>query len=270
MPTDDEWQQLIDQAAEKRPVPTRAVEYRRAPFGSFAGPPLLYCEDGAEYWVKHTKVVEGCPPTQRVAQAGGMVTDHIVGHLARILADGIVPPVACVLIDDELKNAEPRLSSACTGPAHGSKNAALNCTNRMPLDHAGHNNLPMNRRRVACIAVLYGLAMASDHQVIYRLSGDPLVYSVDHGHFFPGGPMWSAAQLAGAPVGEIDRQVTSTCKLSDGELAEPLTSLENLREGDIAEAVAAPPDEWFFPPTDRIAVANFLWKRRANILEAGR
>src|SRR4051812_13957187 len=104
-------------------------------------------------------------------------------------------------------NFEQRLSTARPGLAHGSRNAATNCTDRLDLIHQGYNNLPVNRSRVAALSVLYGLAHAADRQVIYRIGGDPLVFSVDHGHFFPNGPNWTVADLERDADGAIDQDV---------------------------------------------------------------
>jgi hypothetical protein len=59
------------------------------------------------------------------------------------------------------------------------------------------HDVPDNRPRFAALAVLYGWIPAGDAQLIYRQTVSHLVYSVDHGHFFPGGPNWTLAGLSG-------------------------------------------------------------------------
>ena len=268
MLSDDEWGKLIRDAADRRPGSVKALEYRREPFATFAAPPLLACSDGHEYWVKFLSTRDGCSPVQRMPQAGGMVTDHVVGSLARILAPDAVPKTKLVHIARELIEAEFRLETACEGQAHGSRNASTNCSGRLSFTHESYTRLSMNRSRVADLAVLYGLALANDHQVIYQMGGDPIVFSVDHGHFLPGGPCWSAASLSGAGAGALDPIVVGECELTAAELDEPLDRLESLVANDIADCVAAPPEEWFFPDSDRIALARYLWLRRDAILQA--
>ena len=266
MPSDDEWKSQIELASTQRSRAIRATEYRRSPLGSFAAPPLIACEDGEEYWVKHMYKSDGCYPTSRSFQTGGMITDHIVAFFAGKIVDDVVPPGR--LIDlTELALVEERLSQACPSVAHGSRNASKNCTGSSSFIEGGHNGLAINRKRVAGIAVLYGLALAADHQVIYRLDGDPLVYSVDHGHFFPGGPTWTEIGLNGALQASVDSVVVRDCSISPEELIEPMNRLRNIKTSDIAQAVAAPPDDWFFPQSDRIAVARYLWSRRDTLLE---
>jgi hypothetical protein len=270
MPSEEEWKELIASAVGRRPDPTPALEYRMAPLGSFAAPPLLVCGDGGEYWVKYPMAGDGCPPNQRTNQLGGMVTDHLVGTLAKSIAWESVPPVRLVAIGTELITAERRLANACAGLAHGSKNASTNCTGRSAFSHGGHNKLPINRPRVASLAVLYGLAFAADHQVIYQLGGEPLVFSVDHGHFFPGGPNWNAAGLTNASSADVDETILRECELTTEDLSMPLRRLEALTPAAVAEAVAAPPDDWLFSEADRVAVAHYLWSRRDAILQKNR
>jgi hypothetical protein len=266
---EQEWRVLIARASAARPVATRALEYRNEPIlDSFASPPLVGCEDGEEYWVKFVLAEQGCIPAARTPHLGGMITDHVVGLLAQRLAPQCVPPNRLVLIGDDLIAIERRLSKACPGLAHGSRNASKNTTNRMDFAHGDYYKLPINRPRMASLAVLYGFALASDHQVIFQVGGESLVFSVDHGHFFPGGPAWTAAGLAGAAPAVVDPLIVTKCQLTRHEIEEAIKSLEVLVATDIAEAVAAPPDDWFFPESDRIALADYLWNRREVMLQA--
>jgi hypothetical protein len=266
MPTDEEWRTLIIGAMAQRAAPIIANEYRRDPVRqSFAAPPLLACEDGAEYWVK--SISKDSPlGAVRNDHASGMINDQILGRVARKLHLEAVPSVALIEIPDSLIAIERRLEKVAVNLAHGSLNAATSCTDRLDFDHGGYCRQPINRSRVAGLAVFYGLAVAQDHQVIYRLSGDPLVFSVDHGHFFPHGPNWRPEHLDAVAGGAIDLKVVTDCGLTPRELAEPLRRLSEFTAEGIAECVAAPPDEWLFTEIDRIAVARFLWRRRDAIL----
>jgi hypothetical protein len=269
MLSDEEWRHLISKGVEVRRPPVHAIEYRKnADARSFATPPMLACDDGEEYWVKHRIASQGCAPTARNNQIGGMVIDHVIGMLAPNVVDEVVPSVRLVSIPLELIAAAPQLHDACPGLAHGSRNAGKNCTGRSGITDFGHYRLPINRPRIAGLAVLYGLAHAKDHQVIYSLDADPLVYSVDHGHFLPDGPNWTAVVCSGQHVGALDSQIINQCEVVTDELAAPLERLSALTASDVARAVAAPPDAWHFPESDRFALARFLWARRETILAA--
>ena len=122
MLTDEEWKTLLNNVAITRPRPVRAMEYRRSPFGSFASPPLLACDDGREYWVKHPRRAEGCPSIQRTAHLGGIVADQVVGRLGMKLGIEAVPSVGIVEINQALIDIENRLEGACPALAHGSEN----------------------------------------------------------------------------------------------------------------------------------------------------
>ena len=268
MPSEEEWNDLIAQAATRRPAATRAVDYRKEPLGSAWAPPLLGCDDGEEYWVKFALVDHGCPATSRTRHLGGIVTDHVVGALARKIAPESVPAIKLVLIGSDLISIEPRLAKACPGPAHGSRNASKNCTNRLPFSHGGYHKLPINRTRVASLAVLYGLCFGGDHQAIFQVGGESLIFSVDHGNFLRDGAGWNAAGLAVAGPAVVDEHIVRECELLPREIEDAIKRLEALVATDLAEAVACPPDEWCFPNPDRIAVASFLWNRRELILQS--
>lgn len=101
-----------------------------------------------------------------------------------------------------------------------------------------------NRQRFAALAVLYGWIPAGDHQLIYRQTAPHLVFSVDHGHFFPGGPNWTVSGLRGeGPSIPYDELITS-CRITREELRVVGVQLQAVSVETIAEAVATPPDPW--------------------------
>jgi hypothetical protein len=54
---------------------------------------------------------------------------------------------------------------------------------------------PENRLRIVLLATLYGWLVASDHQFLFTNTPPRLIYSVDHGHFFPNPPNWQIKDL---------------------------------------------------------------------------
>jgi hypothetical protein len=269
MLSDGEWGAIIREARESAPRVVEVCEYREKPReNSFASPPLLACDDGGEYWVKFRRRSDGCEGTRRTHHLGGMVTEQVVGRLAIQLGAEAVPEVRVVHISEEMIANEKRLDSGCPGLAHGSRNIATNCSSKRGFAQDNHHRHPINRPRLAHLAVLYGLTAASDHQVIFPLGGDPLIWSVDHGHFLPGGPNWRADQLTNASAARVDAHIVGSCGVTREELVQPIRRLHELTEREIAEAVAIPPDEWYFPESDRIALARYLSDRRSAILAA--
>ncbi len=162
----------------------------------------------------------------------------------------------------ELIAVQPELSHIRTGLCHGSL-WIRDCTDRLGFEHA---NEPPNRSRFARLAILYGWIGANDHQFIYLKDPPHLVFSVDHGHFFPGGPNWTAATLAGAPQASPDPTVISGCALTDVELRTACLELEGVDGRIIAAAIAAPLDDWGISANERIVVAEYLFRRRSELL----
>ena len=91
----------------------------------------------------------------------------------------------------ELIDAQPEMRHMPAGISHGSQ-LVPNCSEREAYRYV---DIAENRERFAKLAVLYGWMSAGDHQFIYRHDPPNLVHSVDHGHFFPGGPNWQVVQL---------------------------------------------------------------------------
>jgi hypothetical protein len=213
---------------------------------------LLACSDGQDYVVKGSHLGRVC------------VNEQIVGRIGMSMGAPI-GEVRLVEVVQELIGANPTMSHIPSGLAHGSRSLLPDLNE----DRQGlaYHDLPGNRIRFALLAVLYGWVHPNDLQYFYRKEPPQIVYSLDHGHFFHGGPQWTAVTLAAAPVPALFADIVSGCALSAAELAEAIESLQAVNPVTIAEAVAAPPDEWNFPMADRIAVAHYLYHRREQLLQ---
>src|SRR6266568_4222530 len=157
-----------------------------------------------------------------------IANEQIVAHLGRLLA-APVPEVAYVDVPQELIARQPRFAK---------------------------------------LAVLYGWVFPQNQQFIYEMAAPHLVYSTDHGHFFPNGPDWTPAHLPQAGVATPDQALVGPCHLSQDELRTAAAPLVGLQDQAIARAVAAPLDEWGIAMDDRVAVATYLARRRGEILAA--
>ena len=239
-----EWEGLIAKAMESWASPVRAQTFVRN-WSTSSNPVLLACDDGREY------VVKG-------AQAGRMiVTDQVVGRLGTAMG-APVAEVGLVDVPRELINSEPQMSHMVAGESHGSVWIS-GCTDSQGMTYSDQAE---NRSRFATLSVLFGWVVASDHQFVYKSSAPNLVYSVDHGHFFPGANGWDMNSLAGAPPPEPDQQLRAGCSLTEDELREAQKLLLNVSDSAIAQAVASPPDGWGISMQERVALAAFLAKRR--------
>jgi hypothetical protein len=169
--------------------------------------------------------------------------------------------IALIDVPAELLAGQPDLVNFISGIAHGSRFIA-NTTDR---DVISHVNEPVNRTRFARLAVLYGWAHGGDHQFIYEKTPPPRVYSHDHGHFFPGGPNWTAASL-GQHNANLDATIVNGCTLTPAEIADAIARLNHVTPADLNEVVAGVPAPWGITPDERTAMIGFLTMRRAALI----
>jgi hypothetical protein len=237
-----------------RPVPIKAETYLRS-WPSHSKPVALMCENGGKYVVKALQM-------NRVAEMGRvLVNDQIVARLGKLI-HASVPHVALIDVPAELIAGQPEMSHMMAGIAHGSQ-FVENVTEREAVAHVA---IPENRPRFALLAILFGWIGAQDHQFVYSKTAPELVYSVDHGHFFPGGPAWTGPSLAGAPQSQPDIQITNGCNATQPELHQAIRALTAVGDEALISVVSLPPDEWGLTMADRVALFNFLKNRRAGLL----
>jgi hypothetical protein len=221
-------------------------------WGSYSRPAAVSCDDGLVY------VVKGL-------QAGGadmakpITTEQIIAASGRLVG---APVVDTVLVDvADLVAIEPQLAHLQPGLTHGVR-FIPDCSDRMWTDYA---HIAENRPRFGAIAVMYSWVGASDHQVIYENQHPHLVYTVDHGHFLPGGTNWTVATLQAAPAATgVDPQF-GAIGLVEAELRQPASLLRGLQPAEIAGAVALPPDAWGVTLQERVAIADYLERRRMQL-----
>src|SRR5208337_1393498 len=139
---------------------------------------------------------------------------RVIGLLGKAM-QAPVGEVLFVQVSQELIDMNPAmLGHLQAGLAHGCL-FVPNVSERLGVTH--FQETP-NRTRFARLAVLYGLAQANDHQFFYSSAPANLVFSFDHGHFFPGGPQWTREALLAAPPPTIDTQIVAACRLLDHEV----------------------------------------------------
>jgi hypothetical protein len=253
-----DWQRLITDAIAKRPKPLVARYFLRRWTHTFSRPMLVECGARRLFVVKARQQRRDSREEQQLQRA--LVTDHIVGFLGcRIGAP--VPDVALVEIKQDLIDVNrDELGDVCAGIAHGSAYLGPDCSERLGLEVL-RGIQGDQRRGIARLALLYGWAVAGDHQLLRQGSS---IWSADHGHFFPGGPDWTAASLQqGAPQPpKPDHAIIRHAGLSKDEVIDAGRYLNQVVTDElIAEAVARPPDEWGISMQERVAVAQFLRER---------
>lgn len=250
----DDLKKLITESAATRPIPVNAHTYIRKWDNTSSKPVALKCDDGNVYVVKARQPAN--PGMHRV-----ITNEQVVGRLGTLIHAGI-PPITFVNVPDKLIAEQPEIKHMSAGVAHGSlyDNDLSECLGFVHLDVAG------NRSRFAMFAVLYGWVVASDHQFFYRKPDPHLVYSVDHGYFFPGQQNWTAQSLNAAPRSRPDETIVKTCKLTDSDLHPAIRELSAIDKTALACTVALPPDDWGITMEERIVLLRFLMRRREELL----
>lgn len=250
--TEDRWRRLID-ASPSAGTTTHAVTFRKR-WTSMSNPVLVECANGKEYVLKGLQPSHGNPA--QLARA--LVTEAVVARVALMLM-APVPAAILVELSSELVQAEPQLQHMAPGPCHATE-LCLNCTERESIGHVAEN-----RQAFARLAVLYGLFVAADHQMIYDVDPPYAVHSVDHGLFI--GDTWTIATLLALPAPAIDAVISSGCGFSADELRDAGNHLAALTDEAIASAVASPPDVWGIALVERLALAAKLADRRDILSE---
>lgn len=245
----DEIRQQIEALRASQPGPDEVAETYHQRWESDSKPVLVTASDGVDY------VVKG------IHKGRVLVNDRVVGLLGALL-DAPVGTVALIDVPQELIAMEPEMSHMSPGVSHGTV-FLRGCGDRESVAHATGDN----RERFARLAVLYGWVFASDHQVIYENVPPHTVHSVDHGHFFPGGPPWTEASLAGASPPEADQVLVSQAHLTQDELRAALPQLEAVTDDDLVEIVGGVPTAWGLTIPESVTLVSYLQGRRAQLCQ---
>jgi hypothetical protein len=168
-----------------------------------------------------------------------------------------VGSVTLVDVSSELIALNPQMQHIHAGLAHGCR-FVPQCSERQGVLHA---TVGENRTRYASLAILYGWVVANDHQFFFSDSPPHVVYSFDHGHFFPGGPQWTIATLASAPVAQPDSLIVNQCGLQVDEINQARLTLSSVTADVIASAVGAVPDDWGLDQAERVSLGQYLFER---------
>ena len=253
--TPEEWETVVDFATSLRPPPIEMVDFHRR-IQSYSQPCIMNDAAGQEYVVKPLLTTQ---PMERA-----LTVDQIVSRLGMMIGAPVGEP-DLVFISDRMIEENKQLqipSRYFPGIAHASK-LIPGCHDGLEM---GQYQTGLNRPRYALLAVLYGLAYCdNDHQVIFQEPGS-LVYSVDHGNFFLGGPDWTIESLRETPAARVDPIILHTCGLSFPEYQPALQCLKHLNNKHIAYAVASPPASWEFTLKERGEVAYYIAKRRNDLI----
>jgi hypothetical protein len=246
------WQALLAQfMVEPEDEPIAIRSFVGAPMGTASRPIRALGIDGNTYILKGR-------------QAGRqIVNEQVVGRLGVLLG----APVALsyiVDVDETLTNdaEEPEFAYFQSGLAHASLFIPDCSFDRSILG----SQQEVNRQRFALLCLLYGWVGANDRQFLYKTQHPSEVYSIDHGHFFPGGPDWTIQDLRDAPEATLDPKIFQTFRFQLSEIQGALMALGKLSDEKILRVVARPPGEWGITMEERVELVAYLVKRREELL----
>lgn len=249
VPSEKAWKDLFADAPSP-PQAVTAVTYHRN-WSTASKPALLECDDG------HLYVVKGRQNRKMI------VSDRLVGLLGALI-EAPVGEVILVDVTPSLIALERGLAHFAPGISHGNR-FIEGCTDR----EKSLILVEENRPRFAALAILYGWTDPGDRQFIYSKSDPQLVYSVDHGHFFPGSATdWKTMDLdkASNPARPHEEFVRAA-SLTTQDLRAAARPLDQVSNQAIAGVVQSIPDDWPFDDAERVAVAEFFATRRDQIVE---
>jgi hypothetical protein len=248
----EDWRVLVTNIESAETDVEVTTFHRKSP--SRAGPAFVDCSDGDQYWIK------GNPNLVREN-----FTEQVVGSLG-ICLGAPIPRIEIVKLGPTLQSGQSELSHHAVGFVHASRNEP-DCTDvRPPIVH---HDEPENRSRFAALAILYTWTGAQDHQFIYKKQAPRLVFSFDHGLFCGAiNPenAWIPWLVNAAPVTQLDA-FFAPAKLQKDELLPYFGALESVTPLHIAMSVARSPDTWAVTLDAKLAVCQYLERRREEVLK---
>lgn len=267
-----DWAVLIAEATAIQKVTVRANTFVHL-YRDDSKPVEVICDDGHTYVVKSLWAdVSSRPPDAEVKESRSdeeqgrrMFNDQVCGRLGAAMGAS-VPTVCLIEITDDLIKANPKTMGhlkPCVG--HGSRKIPDVTGKVGDFAHAEKGD---NRQRYNKLSVFFGWLVSGDMQFIKGTQPPHTVYSHDHGHFLPGGPMWTQASLDTYVVDPTPTpQIVNELKLKPEETAQAGEALKMITADNIVEALAAAPDDWNVPLADRVALATFVHARQERLLQ---
>ena len=198
--------------------------------------------------------------TDAMAQLG----NFIVGSLGNLLG-APVPETKLIFLTHEFIAENPRCAELGAGYAHGSKHIPdVRDSARIVCDS------DENRERFAMLSVLYGWMDAKDRQYLYGEEFPNLVWSHNHGWFFPGGASWNVLTLFEAAPAEPDHNIRMQVELTPQEIDVALGKLGDISDQAIVDVVCTVPEQWNILDAERVGLVRFLTTRRDMLLDTKR
>ena len=242
-----DWEKSLQPWIDRSHESIQAISFLRG-WRTKASPVLLQCADGERY------VVKGRQSGRQI------INDQVVARLGCLLNAPVGIP-HLVEISAELIEVNSNLAGFSPGLAHGTL-WIPDCVDDYELLGTGEAE---NRSRYALLAILYSWVMDNDRQFLFKKSPPRIVYSVDHGHFFAGGPDWTIELLRE----NLEPKIVDgfeNCFFKSVDFRLMWTALEKIDKDNIFSVVGSLPGEWGITMDERKVLVEYLLVRQQRLL----
>ena len=242
-----DWEKSLQPWIDCAPDSIEAISFLRG-WRTKASPVLLQCADGTQY------IVKGRQSGRQI------INDQVVARLGSLLSAPVGIP-HLVEISAELIEINSNLADFSPGLAHGTL-WIPGCVDNYELLGTGEAE---NRSRYALLAILYSWVMDNDRQFLFNKIPPRLVHSVDHGHFFAGGPDWTIESLRE----DFEPKLAGgfeNCFFKSVDFQQMRSALEKVDKDDIFSVVGRLPSDWSITMDERKVLVEYLLVRQQRLL----
>jgi hypothetical protein len=247
----DDWEGLIGNRVDPDDAVRIVAPLGPSPGGGGSMPFLALDDQRQRWWLK----VLNNPQGGKV-----LVTDHVVAQLG-CLIDAPVCEVAIAHVPEELAGFEYTQGRYLEpGLAHGSRHVE----DAVEIRGLAHREDDDNRRRHVGALALYDWCWGSDDQWLYSETRHRMMFSHDHGHYLPNGPVWSVEDLATA-VDQAHLPPYPLDGLDTQALVDTAAKLERVSRDQIQAVLLGVPSSWPVSDAELEALGWFLERRSGPV-----
>lgn len=216
------------------------------------GPFRVTASDGRDYWVKS---LDTYPPEE----GPSLATEQIVAQVGKLIGAPVCE-TSLIRIPEALAGWEPRSGiSIKAGLAHASLALSRADETRNSLDARLDDD---NRSRHVGVYALYDWCFGADDQWLYDLDRDHMLYSHDHGAFFPpaGKGYWTRTSLP-AVADTPHLLAYPRNDLSAAAINDVANALEAVDRASLVKVLCSIPASWPVSGEDLEGIGWFLEHR---------
>jgi HipA-like kinase len=221
--------------------------------GSWGGPFRATASDNRTYFVKS---LQTCPQDQQASLA----VEQIVAQVGRLIGAPVCE-TSLIRIPSELTGWAPRpgFPPLEAGLAHASLAVNRSEEHRPSLLARAQDD---NSRRHVGVYALYDWCFGADQQWLYELDEDRMIFSHDHGLYFPpnGTGRWTRQDLISA-VDQPHELSDDRAGLSGEATKDIAMALEEVNRSNLVSVLASIPASWPVSDQDLEDLGWFLGRR---------